>query len=467
MDVLQAVILGVVQGITEFLPISSDGHLVIADHFLPGGLEGRDALGFDILLHCGSLLAILIGFRDVWIQLLRGLIARDAAAWKSALFIVIATIPGVIAGLFLQDLVAGELRTLSAAAVGFLVTAGCLLMGEYVGRWRRNRTADIGIFDALLIGIAQAAAVLPGVSRSGLTVATGRALGINRTSALDFSFLMAVPILAGAVAKTGLDVRTGDVVFPSLTVSVAGFVTSLCVSVAAVAFLRRFVRRNSFAWFAWYLVPLALILIGEDMGLRTHLDSEHAQELVRNVGSVAVFAFAIIETVPPFSFVSPGVTALVIAGSIAPDPPSLLIFVLAAVAGSIIGNVTLYCIGQFAGPSLVRALRLPDDAQRKAEAFVRRAGSWAVIGGQFVGALRPTVAFAAGMLRMPLPKFLASALTGAALWGGSAVGIGYLLRGDIAIVASAVAVIGVLSLVGVAGAAAVGWRTEKKKHDAF
>lgn len=466
MDLLQAIILGVTQGVTEFLPISSDGHLVVVDYLLPGGLDGRNALGFDILLHCGSLLAILIGFRDVWTMLLRGLWAREAAAWRTTLLLAVATVPAVFAGLFLQDLIAGELRTLTAAAVGFLVTAAFLVIGEYVGRWRSDRTGRMGILDALLVGLAQAAAVLPGVSRSGLTVSTGRALGINRESALDFSFLMAMPIIAGAVAKTGLDLRSGEVAFPSLPASAAGFAASFVVSCAAIVFLRRFVRRNSFAWFAWYLVPLALVLIGEDMGLRTHLDSEHARELVRSVGAAAVFAFAIIETVPPFSFVSPGVTALVIAGSIAPDPLSLGVFVLAAVAASVVGNVTLYCVGQFAGPSLVRALRLPEDARKRAEDFVRRAGVWAVIGGQFVGALRPTVAFAAGMLGMPLPRFLIAVAVGALLWGGSAVGIGYLLRGDIAIVASGIAVIGVLSLLVFAGGTFVQLRRNRSAPDA-
>ncbi len=459
MDLLGAIIRGAVQGVTEFLPISSDGHLVVIGHYLGETLSGRDALGFDILLHCGSLLAILVGFRDVWTRLLRGLIARDRLAWRMALLIVVATVPGVIAGVFLEDVVA-NMRSLTAASVGFLITAACLVLGEWLGRTRSAKHP--GVIGALLIGVAQAFAILPGVSRSGLTVSMGRSLGLERASALDFSFLMALPIIGGAVAKTGLDAFDGAIVFPPLPVSAAGFATSLVVSLAAAVFLRRFALRNSFAWFAWYLVPLALLLLAEDMGLRTLLDAEHAREAVRSVGAAAVFFFAIIEVMPPFSFVSPGLTAIVIAGSLAPDPLSLLIFALSAVAASLIGNTALYYLGKCAGPALVRALRLPDAARAQGEEFVRRSGMWAVIGGQFVGALRPTVAFAAGMLGMHPAKFFTAAVIGALAWGGSAIGAGYALQGSVVFIVSTVAAFGVVTLLAFALVAALQWRRARQ-----
>jgi undecaprenyl-diphosphatase len=456
MNVLDAIILGATQGVTEFLPISSDGHLVVAQRLLGIETVGRDALGFDILLHCGSLIAIAVGFRDVWISLVAGMLRRDAAAWRMAGLIAIATVPGVIAGLFLQDVVA-EMRSLTAAAVGFLITAACLVAGERAGRARPERTSAPTAFEALLIGVAQACAILPGVSRSGLTVATGRALGVGRESALNFSFLMAVPIIAGAVAKTVLDVFDGEVIFPAASTSAAGFATSLVVSLCAIVFLRRFVKRNSFAWFAWYLVPLAALLIAEDFGLRELLDAEHATEAVRALGAVAVFAFAIVEFIPPFCFFSPGISALVIAGSLAPDGMTALTFGVTAFAASLAGNAALYCIGVFAGPSFERAIRLPDDAKKKAEAFVTRAGVWAVIGGQFVGALRPTVSFAAGALKMHPAKFASAAVAGAALWSLTSLGAGYLLRENVVVVVSVVASFGVVGVVAIAALGAWKW----------
>lgn len=454
MDLLGAVIRGAVQGVTEFLPISSDGHLVVVGHFLGETGSGRDALGFDILLHCGSLIAILVVFRDAWIRVLRGLFALDPAACRMAGMIAVATVPGVIAGLFFEDAVAG-MRSLTAASVGFLVTAAFLVAGEFIGRRRAARTP--GFVDALLIGVAQAMAILPGVSRSGLTVGTARSLGVERPSALDFSFLMALPIIAGAVAKTGLDAFDGQVAFPPLAVSLAGFATSLVVSVAAAAFLRRFVLRNSFAWFAWYLVPLALLLLAEDAGLRTMLDPEHARIAVRSLGSLAVFAFALVEVIPPFSFVSPGITALVIAGSMAPDAATALSFTVAAFAASFIGNTVLFNIGRKTGPSIENALRLPVGSRKKAEDFIGTYGVWAVFAGQFFSILRPTVAFASGVLKMHPGKFYPMALAGAVTWASASIVAGYMLKEHAAVVASLIFAIGTVTVAVVACVAAVEW----------
>ncbi len=454
MDITQAAFLGIVQGITEFLPISSDGHLVVVQRFLDLQTTGRDALGFDILLHCGSLLAIFVGFRDVWVRLMKGLLSGDRSAWRMAVMIIVATVPGVCAGLLFEDGIAG-LRTLTAASVGFLITAAFLIVGEFIGS--RRAAKEPGLVEAVLMGIAQAVAILPGVSRSGLTVSTARVLGVRRSEALDFSFLIAMPIIAGAVAKTGLDAYDGTVVFPPLPAALTGLVVSAVVSLAAILFLRRFVRQNSFAWFAWYLIPIALLLIAEDMGLRTLLDAEHARGAVRSIGAVAVFAFAIVEVIPPFSFVSPGITAIVIAGSLASDPLSLLLFALAAVVASLVGNTALYYAGMFAGPAIIRALRLPDDARKRGEEFVRSAGMWAVIGGQFVGALRPTVAFAAGLLHMHPAKFYTAASIGAVLWGGSAIGAGYALQGNVTAIVSAVAIFGVMTFVAFVAIATLKW----------
>jgi len=263
MSLLHAVLLGIIQGITEFLPISSDGHLVLADVLLDLPLEGKDALGFDILLHAGSLLALLVGYAAVWRDLIVKCLRGDRSGWRVVLLLVIATIPGVIAGLLLEDAIS-EMRSLRAAGLGFLLTAFLLIVGEYFGRRRTSAVTtvkEITPLQAFLIGLEQAAAILPGLSRSGSTVAIGRLLGLPRSLALDFSFLMAVPIIGGAVAKTLVDALTGDVVFPPPTVSVTGFVTAFIVSMGAISFLRIFVVRRSLAIFAWYLIPVGLIAL--------------------------------------------------------------------------------------------------------------------------------------------------------------------------------------------------------------
>lgn len=266
MHIWQAIIVGIVQGLTEFLPVSSDGHLVLVGALLNLPLEGRDALGFDILLHAGSLLAILIVYRATWADLMMRTVKLDRHALRMIALLLVATVPGVIAGVTLQDTVSG-MRSYTAAGLGFLVTGMVLVVGEEIGRRRVLRNDDLatlGFSQALLIGIAQAIAILPGVSRSGSTISIGRALGLPRSNALDFSFLMAAPIIAGAVGKTLLDAWKGEVVFPIATISFTGFLTSFVVSIFAIILLKMLVVRRSLAVFSWYLVPLGIMLLAVD-----------------------------------------------------------------------------------------------------------------------------------------------------------------------------------------------------------
>lgn len=265
MSIWQAIIVGIVQGITEFLPISSDGHLVLVDTLLH--LQGgRDGLGFDILLHAGSLLAILLVYRRIWLDLLVRFVRFEKLALRMIGLLLVATIPGVIAGLFLENTIT-ELRSFTAAGLGFIVTGLVLIAGEEIGRRRtlhNDDLASVGWTQALLIGIAQAIAILPGVSRSGCTISTGRALGLPRPAALDFSFLMAAPIIAGAVGKTLIDAWQGQVIFPAAPVSFAGFLTSFVVSMFAIMLLKMLVVRRSLAVFSGYLFILGTILVVAD-----------------------------------------------------------------------------------------------------------------------------------------------------------------------------------------------------------
>jgi undecaprenyl-diphosphatase len=263
MSVFHAIILGIVQGLTEFLPISSDGHLVLADILLRSPLQGLDALGFDILLHAGSLLAIFIAYAATWKALVVRMFKGERDAWMLIGLLVIATVPGVIAGLLFEDAIGG-MRSLRSAGAGFIITAIALMLGEYIGRTREkpiHALHDVGVTRALLAGIAQAIAILPGVSRSGLTISLLRAAGLHRALAVDFSFMMAAPIIAGAVAKTLVDAWQGTVVFPAASVSFTGFLTSFIVSLCAIALLRLIVLKKSLVVFVWYLVPLGVVLL--------------------------------------------------------------------------------------------------------------------------------------------------------------------------------------------------------------
>ena len=261
MTVLQALVLGITQGITEFLPISSDGHLILVP-----ALFGWDrfGLGFDVVLHAATLLATLAYFRkDVW-NLIRAVFSKgeeQARDRRLAWFIVAATIPSVVVALALEGSVEKvellPMTTQVAITGGFLlVTAVCLLGAEWYAR-RSSVSAeaaeDIPLVKALAIGFAQGFAVAPGLSRSGTTIAAGVALGIKRDEAARFSFLLSLPIVFAATSKKVLlDVIVGGEALPPPVPLIVGLVTTAIVGYVAIALFLPYVRKHSLVAFGIY-----------------------------------------------------------------------------------------------------------------------------------------------------------------------------------------------------------------------
>jgi undecaprenyl-diphosphatase len=261
MTVFQALVLGVVQGLAEFLPISSSAHLALAP-WLFGWPE--PGLGFDVALHVGTLVAVLVYFRREWLRLL-------AAAWgivrtrrietteqRRVLFLIIATIPGALGGLALQ----GYAETVFRAPVliaSALIVMGIILWLVDIASPENRPLCRMRWYDSLLIGIAQILALVPGVSRSGGTITAALALRFDRDSAATFSFLMSMPIIAGAAIVEVPDVlRNGGLGLPL----VIGVLAAAVSGWAAIAILLRYVRRNSYGVFAAYRIVLgALILL--------------------------------------------------------------------------------------------------------------------------------------------------------------------------------------------------------------
>jgi undecaprenyl-diphosphatase len=260
-SLLEAVVLGVTQGITEFLPISSDGHLILVPAILGWN---RFGLGFDVVLHAATLLATITYFRhDVW-KLLTSLLSKAgdrARDRRLAWLLIIATVPSVVIALAFEPLV-GRVETLSmptqVTIVGafLLVTAALLGGAELLAR--RAKTAistaeEIPLSRALIIGFAQGFAVAPGLSRSGTTIAAGVALGMKRDEAARFSFLLSIPIVGAATAKKILlDVIVGGEALPSALPLAVGLITTAFVGYGAIAVLLPYVRRHSLWVFAIY-----------------------------------------------------------------------------------------------------------------------------------------------------------------------------------------------------------------------
>ncbi|MGB8992690.1 MAG: undecaprenyl-diphosphatase UppP [Desulfobaccales bacterium] len=260
MHPLIALFLGVVQGITEFLPISSSGHLALLEHYLhvTGG-----GLSFDILLHVGTLVALVAYFYEDWLNMFHAFIfptRYNRPERKMLFFLIVATIPGGIFGLLFEKKAETVFRAPAHIAILMGSVGLLLILGEILARHIR-RLDQLTLKDAILIGLSQAFAVMPGVSRSGITMTTGLFLGFNRRSAAHFSFLMATPIIAGAGLHhipTWLHEPAGTLPLLSATL---GFLAAAISSYLTIKYLLRFLQRHTFIPFAVYRLLLAALVL--------------------------------------------------------------------------------------------------------------------------------------------------------------------------------------------------------------
>ncbi len=265
MSTLEALVLGAVQGLTEFVPISSSGHLVLVPEALGWQEPG---LAFDVLLHGASLIALLIYFSRDLLDLVKGFFSGDRSARRMMLLLAIGTVPAAVAGLLLGDYFEEQFTDARASALQLLITAVILVAGEQALRYHQKRTArsekglrtveDVRTPDALAIGVAQAISILPGISRSGSTIATGLGLSIARDDAARFGFLLAIPALFGA-----LIVELPELGGSSLGVGAgaAGFVASLVTSYAAIWGLIRYLKTKTLYPFAVYCVIATFVFL--------------------------------------------------------------------------------------------------------------------------------------------------------------------------------------------------------------
>jgi undecaprenyl-diphosphatase len=261
MTLTDAILLGTVQGITEFLPISSDGHLAIAQHYLKH--FEQPGLLFDVLLHVGTLGAILLYFSRDLGRLLAAPFRKtgDAARDRRLLWlIVIASVPTAIIGFSLKAHVETWMEDMRVVATMLLLTGTVLFVGERYRRGGRRGEAALTASDALLTGIAQGLAVLPGLSRSGSTIATLLFRGVDGEAAARFSFLMAIPAISGAALLSLKDLAA----LPSSNVPayLAGAGVAFLVGLCAIHLLLGMIRRRRLVWFAGYCWLLGLALLG-------------------------------------------------------------------------------------------------------------------------------------------------------------------------------------------------------------
>lgn len=269
MDViLQALIMGLVQGLTEFLPVSSSGHLILVPYLFGWDDPFITSLAFSVMLHLGTLVALLIYFRADWLRLIpAGLAAlRDRSFAgdpdrKLAWLLVAATVPAAVVGFLFSDIFETGIRE-PALVAGTLVLGGVILfIADAVGGERRT-VSDVTLPIATGIGVAQALALIPGISRSGISISAGRFAGLDRPSAARFAFLLATPITAGAIVFEARKLLTGEAgVQVETSALVVGLVASLVSGFAAIHFMLRYLRTRSLRIFVWYRFALAAIVV--------------------------------------------------------------------------------------------------------------------------------------------------------------------------------------------------------------
>jgi undecaprenyl-diphosphatase len=276
--ILQAIVMGIVQGLTEFLPISSSGHLVVIPYLLgwtnatgqpvPGQDPFVTSLAFSVVLHLGTLVALLAYFWRDWARIIPAGLAtirdrsfRGDPDRRLAWLIAVTLPPAIIFGVLLNDFLEQKVRQPELVAVMMVIGAGILWAADRLGR-RTDEMDRLGFGGAFLIGLAQALALIPGISRSGISISAGLGLGLTREAAARFSFLMATPVIAGAGAWEVKKLLTGESgVAVEVGVLVAGFAAATISGFLAIAWLLRYLRSHPMTIFVAYRLVVAAIVI--------------------------------------------------------------------------------------------------------------------------------------------------------------------------------------------------------------
>lgn len=249
-----SIILGIIQGLTEFLPVSSSGHVEIAKYILNDASIKEQSLLFTVVLHFGTALSTIVVFwKDIW-EIISGLFKRNKEAFQFSIKIIISMIPAAIVGVFFDDLINSFFDgNIVFVAFMLLITGALLLLADRA----KTTEKDVSFLDAILVGVAQMIAILPGISRSGATISAAVLLGIDRYKAARFSFLMVIPLIFGKIAK---DLLSEDIVLSGeQTIELtAGFIAAFITGIFACTWMIELVKRSKLKYFSLYCLIVGL-----------------------------------------------------------------------------------------------------------------------------------------------------------------------------------------------------------------
>lgn len=267
MDYILAIVAGLIQGITEFIPVSSSGHLVLFHEII--GFNFSDSLLFDVVLHLGTLVALLICFWRDLLKIIKGFF-QSLIKWKvfcdvdqkMAWMIILGTIPAALIGYFFEDIITSIFHEgRSASLVVAIMLASIALFFLYIEKvaLKDREIINLNWFDSILIGLAQVIALIPGTSRSGITIIAGMWRGLKREATAKFSFLLSMPIIFGAGVKSILDIKFID--SSEIGLLIVGFLSATISGIIAVKVLLKYLKNHSLSIFAWYRLAMALIIV--------------------------------------------------------------------------------------------------------------------------------------------------------------------------------------------------------------
>jgi undecaprenyl-diphosphatase len=268
---IQALILGLIQGLTEFLPVSSSGHLAIAQAFMN---INEGALQFTILLHAGSLLAVFLAYRKTVISVIKAFFGMIADLFKEkslmikkdkyrlyVLLLIIGSIPAGIAGLLFEEKLGAMFVSIIAVSCMLYITGGLLILGEKIGKKNQKRISQLRFKNALSIGLFQAVALIPGISRSGSTMVGGLFSGLKKEDAVEFSFLLSMPAVLGATLIELKDIFSLSSSSTPASAMIIGFVTAVVIGYLSIKLLVFVVKKERLKYFAYYCWALASVVI--------------------------------------------------------------------------------------------------------------------------------------------------------------------------------------------------------------
>ena len=267
MDYLDAVILGIVEGLTEFLPISSTGHLTIAEKVLDLPVDDPAVTGFTAVIQMGAIAAVILYFaRDIWSIARTWVLGlakpeyRGHRDFRMGWYVIVGTIPVGIAGLLFKDVITDELRSLWVVAFALIGWSAVMWAAERVATQDRSEKR-LNLTDAIVVGLVQCFSLIPGVSRSGATISAGLFRGLDRVTATRLSFFLGIPALTAAGLLEAVSYRDEITASLGWTATAVGTAVSFVVAYAAIAWLLRFVVRHSIVTFVWYRVILGALLV--------------------------------------------------------------------------------------------------------------------------------------------------------------------------------------------------------------